>query len=70
MDKLKSRKFQVWLVWLIIAIVSLFKPDLPKETIFQYFGLISMVYIGGNVLQKYVYSKHDESFPEQKHDQP
>ena len=56
-DKLKSRKFQVWIVWLIIAIISLFKTDLPKETIFQYFGLVSMLYIGGNVAQKAIFNK-------------
>ena len=59
MDKLKSRKFQVWLVWLIIALVALFKTDLPKETIFQYFGLISIVYIGGNVAQKAIFNKNE-----------
>jgi len=56
-NKLKSRKFQVWIVWLIIAIISLFKTDLPKETIFQYFGLVSMLYIGGNVAQKAIFNK-------------
>ena len=54
MNKLKSRKFQVWLCWLVIAIVALFRPDLPKETIFSFFGLISMVYIGGNVAQDWI----------------
>lgn len=56
-DKLKSRKFIVWLVWLIIAGVSLFKNELPKETIFQFFGYVSIIYIGGNVAQKYIYDK-------------
>lgn len=56
-DKLKSRKFIVWLVWLIIAGVSLFKNELPKETIFQFFGYVSVIYIGGNVAQKYIYDK-------------
>jgi hypothetical protein len=54
-EKLKSRKFQVWFVWLVIAIVALFRPDLPLETIFEFFGLVSMIYIGGNVAQKYLY---------------
>jgi hypothetical protein len=57
MNKLKSRKFQVWIVWLIIALISLFKTDLPKETIFQYFGLISIVYIGSNVAQDWIFNK-------------
>lgn len=54
LNKLKSRKLVVWLVWCAIAGVALFRPDLPKDTIFQYFGLISIVYIGGNVAQKYI----------------
>ena len=62
-DKLKSRKFQVWIVWLIIAIISLFKTDLPKETIFQYFGLVSMLYIGGNVAQKAIFNKGKSDEP-------
>ena len=59
-NKLKSRKFIVWIVWLIIAIVALFRPDLPKETIFQYFGLISLIYISANTAQKYIFSKGKE----------
>ena len=54
MNKLKSRKFQVWLCWLAIAIVSLFKPGLPTETIFSFFGMISIIYIGGNVAQDWI----------------
>ncbi|VVB60783.1 Uncharacterised protein [uncultured archaeon] len=50
-DKLKSRKFQVWIVWMILTIVSLFINDLPKETIFTYFGIISIIYIGSNAAQ-------------------
>ena len=52
--KLSSRKFQVWLVWLIISIMSMWRPDLPKETIFRFFGYVSIIYIGGNVAQKYL----------------
>lgn len=56
-DKLKSRKFQVWLVWLLFCIASLFIADLPKDTIFNFFGWVSVVYIGGNVAQDYVFNK-------------
>lgn len=49
-EKLKSRKFQVFAIWTVLSIVSLFQPDLPKETIFQYYGLVSMIYISANAL--------------------
>lgn len=52
MNKLKSRKFLVWLAWLILSVIALFRPDVPKD-IFTYFGLISMVYIGGNVASQF-----------------
>jgi len=57
MNKIKSRKFQVWIVWLVFCIASLFIADLPKETIFNFFGWVSIAYIGGNVAQKYIYNK-------------
>ena len=53
-EKWKSRKFIVWTAWLVISITSLFVHDLPKEIIFQYFGIISMVYIGSNAAQKFM----------------
>lgn len=58
LKKLKSRKFQVWIIWLIFCIVSCIPcTALPKETIFNFFGWVSIVYIGGNVAQKYLYKK-------------
>lgn len=56
-DKLKSRKFQVWIVWLIFSVTSLFVKRLPVDTIFSFFGAISIVYIGGNVAQDYIFNK-------------
>jgi hypothetical protein len=40
-------------VWCASVGVSLFRPNLLKETIFTHFGLISIVYIVGNVAQDY-----------------
>jgi len=60
MEKLKSRKFQVWLSWLIISILSIFISDLPKEIIFNYLGLVSMIYIGGNVAQDFIFKKNEK----------
>lgn len=57
--KLNSRKFIVWLVWLLItggvmvitAIKSNISDNLILEVLKYFFG-ISMMYIGGNVVQK------------------
>lgn len=57
-QKFRSRKFQVWLVWFIFAVVALFQPAaLPTTIIFNFFGWISIVYIGGNVAQKFLYNQ-------------
>lgn len=54
--KLKSRKFQVWIVWLILTIYGVFNPNLlPLESIIQYFGLVSLIYVGSNVFQQYIH---------------
>ncbi len=65
-DKLQSRKFTVWLVWLIIAVLVLAVLgisvivtkntnekliDLFSNTL-QNFFVISAIYLGVNVLQK------------------
>ena len=65
-DKLQSRKFTVWLVWLIIAVLVLAVfgisvivtkntneklIDLFSNTL-QNFFVISAIYLGVNVLQK------------------
>jgi len=54
--KLKSRKLHVWLAWSALAIASIFVVDMPKETIFQFYGFISLVYISANVAQKWIES--------------
>ena len=52
-QKISSRKFQVWLVWTVLSFFSLFLIDVPKETIFTYYGLVSLLYIGGNVASQF-----------------
>lgn len=51
--KLRSRKFIVWLAWLFFAVSSVFVENLPKEKIFEFFGFVSLIYIGANVAQDY-----------------
>jgi len=57
--KLQSRKFLVWFVWLIFSILCCGFPELPKEQIFQFFGYVSVIYIGGNVAQKWIDNKRE-----------
>ena len=69
MEKMMSRKFQVWLIWSIITFMSFNANDLPKETIFTYYGLVSLIYIGGNVASKFVSIKDKKSdIPEGKNE--
>lgn len=65
-DKLQSRKFVVWLVWLIIAVVDLVIDGIIivitktitgemlslTEKVLSWFFAISMMYLGMNVVQK------------------
>jgi hypothetical protein len=60
-DKFSSRKFQVWIVWLIFSVAALFVKRLPVDTIFSFFGAVSIVYIGGNVAQDYIFNNKKQS---------
>ena len=55
--KIQSRKFLVWVVWLVFAVLTCKYSELPKEEIFQFFGYVSLIYIGGNVAQKWLEKK-------------
>ena len=65
-DKLQSRKFVVWITWLIIAVVSIIIVAVTviitkeftqyvatfTEKVLSWFFAISMMYLGVNVVQK------------------
>lgn len=58
-NKLKSRKFIVWLTWLIITlaiiVIQFIKKDLSEEMLLEtlkYFFGVSMLYLGANAAQK------------------
>ena len=56
-NKLSSRKFQVWLVWTILTVLTVFVIDMEvevKSQIVQFYGWVSLIYVGGNVAQKYI----------------
>ena len=48
---MKSRKFLVWLSWLILTAISIVMHG-PDENLISWFGTVSIIYIGGNVAQK------------------
>lgn len=61
--KTQSRKFIVWVVWLLITLCIIvfgmvIKPEISDsmkslvEKVLDYFENISMLYLGANVLQK------------------
>lgn len=54
MDKFKSRKFLVWIVWSLLAGFSFFTKTEPSvlNTIIQYYGIISVAYVGANAYTK------------------
>lgn len=51
--KINSRKFFVWVVWLIFAILAVVFKQIT-ESLILWFGIVSCMYIGGNVVQKFV----------------
>ena len=53
--KITSRKFIVWLIWAIFAIGSVIVTKTINPEMISWFGAISMIYIGGNVAQKFLF---------------
>jgi hypothetical protein len=59
-QKLLSRKFQVWIAFLVFAILAFFKPDIDTSTrniVFQGFSTVSIIYILGNAATAYIYNR-------------
>jgi len=54
MNKMLSRKLWVWIVWALYAFVALIVTQVVDPNITSWFGAISVMYIGGNVFQKYI----------------
>lgn len=62
--KIDSRKFIVWLIWLLLCIGALIYTFISKQTtllekVLEYFFAVSMLYLGVNVGQKAVYAFAD-----------
>lgn len=55
--KIQSRKFQVWLVTVIIVIVSIIITNTIIPEIINMFTVISCIYIGGNVATKAIFKE-------------
>lgn len=57
LSKIQSRKFAVWLIWVIITAYSIIVTKAIEPTVISWFGTISLFYIGGNVAQKVLEKK-------------
>jgi hypothetical protein len=55
-EKLQSRKFHVFLIWIVLVIFCIFNNTL-NDVVIQYFGLVSLLYIGSNTITKYIFRK-------------
>jgi uncharacterized membrane-anchored protein len=55
-SKLQSRKFHVFLIWIVLVVFCIFNKNLT-DTVIQYFGLVSLLYIGSNTAQKFIDKK-------------
>ena len=54
---IKSRKFLVWLAWYALLIASFIVTKTVNDTLIGWFGAVSIIYIGGNVAQKFTIAK-------------
>jgi hypothetical protein len=50
-NKIKSRKFIVFVIWTILVIFSIIWTKSIDATVISYYGIISGLYLGGNTLQ-------------------
>lgn len=57
LSKIKSRKYQVWLIWTALVAISIVITKTVSVEIVGWYGIVSIIYIGGNVAQKYLYKK-------------
>jgi uncharacterized membrane-anchored protein len=52
-EKLQSRKFHVFIIWIVLVVFCIFNNSLT-DVVIQYFGLVSLLYIGSNTAQKFI----------------
>lgn len=55
--KIQSRKFIAWLAWYALVVASFVITKTVNDTLIGWFGVITVVYIGGNVAQKIMLPK-------------
>jgi arginine exporter protein ArgO len=61
-EKLRSRKFHVFLIWCVLIVFMAVKNQITPEAV-QWFGLVCIVYIGSNAAQKYLTGKNSPIRP-------
>ena len=54
MDKLKSRKFWVWVSMLVVLITGIVITKTLTAEMLNMFTVVSAIYIGGNTAQKFI----------------
>ena len=52
--KITSRKFIITMYWLAFGAVCTFMKYDPSTALIVVMGLVSIIYIGGNVVQKFI----------------
>lgn len=55
--KITSRKFLAWLAWLLLVVASFIFTKTVNDTLIGWFGVVTVIYIGGNVAQKFFLGK-------------
>jgi len=64
--RMRSRKWLSWVIWLIITAISLYITYTKSETtldvnlVLKMFGIITIIYILGNVTEKFVLTFADK----------
>jgi threonine/homoserine/homoserine lactone efflux protein len=61
-EKLRSRKFHVFLIWCVLIVFLAVKNQITPEAV-QWFGLVCVVYIGSNAVQKFTMGKNGPGKP-------
>ena len=55
MNKLKSRRFIVFLTWTILVGASIWITKTIQPEVVSWYGVISMLYIGSSVAKSFIY---------------
>ena len=60
LDKLKSRRFFVFVIWTVLVVASIIITKTLTPEIIGWYGVISMLYIGSSTAKSYIYNNSKE----------